>query len=534
LCFAGITNFDGDIISANNVVGTQFSAYVLNDTPLGSDTPYMSFDIAAKGNSSEMYAIFFHDDYLELFTAKLGSDVHTCCTLAVQNAGVNCQLNKPIFINKNLPANLYRSWRIEESTTFHSFQSRVNLKDKSGYYLLYFVNCQPQTTLELKGDVVWKNPYGYLSGALMPYMMVFLFLACAYTVILAIWIGLCLYFKDTLSKMQVALGVVLVLCWLEMMIYSADWAIYNYDTGYIALGWNIVTTIIFALRSTSSWILLLLVCMGVGFYRHSMPKKLMALVLCVGIFSFFINQLYEALAMLRYTPQVSHLAVPLWLEYLLLVIVTVVDFGIGMWIFMELYRSLIILKKHGQTEKLWTFKVFTAVLVVAMVVAVLLFLVEFFIAVASATRRAWRVSVLFGGTWYMLFFCVYTTMLWLFRPSGRNKIFDHFQLADGDDVEMMDAPSERFEDGVTLNDNADSSSELAVAPATKAESDSEGNVSASEEEEEEKKKKPSKKSRKKKKKPVEQSEEEEEEEKEASVDEISLDSASNEDEQDSD
>jgi hypothetical protein len=347
----------------------------------------------------------------------------------------------PIFVAPNLVDEaLYRYWRIGNNA---SLARRVNITQQSGFYSVYFINCAEDTVLAVSGTVTWLNPFGYLSGSQMPFMMVYLFLACAYFVLFIAWTGAMVYNRHAVVRVQLCIHAALLVSFAEYFIYSGDWAIYNFETGFVNLGWNIATVLAVAQRSMIVSITALLIAMGYGLFRRQLKRRTVIAVSVAAVVVWISTGLSQMIQMLRYTPQTNKYAPPDGVEFLFVAAETFVNFWVALWSLYHLYRSSFLLKKYRQILKLSLFRRLIAVVVFAIVVAALLFLVDFFASVTGAGATYWRAQALFGASWPILWFIVVLAIVALFWPNDGNQLFVMFELPEEDpDTEMRSARNE--------------------------------------------------------------------------------------------
>jgi hypothetical protein len=391
---------------------------------------------------------------------------------------VKCEPNLPLFFSANTHDNqLYRYWRIGANETL---LRRQNITASSGYYYIYFLNCQEDTNALLNGQVEWVNPFGYLSGALMPYMMVYLFLACCYFVLFVIWTGAMVYHRDTVVRVQLCIHATLLVSFCEYFIYSGDWGIYNYETGYIGLGWNIATVIVVAARAVIVSITALLIAMGYGLFRRTLERRTVAFIICAAVCVAVSTALSQIVQMLRYTPQTEDSAPPEWVEFLFVVVETLINFCVAIWSLYHLWQSSMLLKKHGQLAKLQLFRRLVAVVVFAIMAAVLIFLVDFFSSAAGQSQTYWRAQALFGTAWPLLWLLVIIAIVALFWPNNNNQLLTMFQLPDEDpDLEMRSAREAQSERGAAPSAAA-AAAAAAASPTAEPASDDEAIRAANE------------------------------------------------------
>ena len=99
-------------------------------------------------------------------SATFNNSREVCCVPSAIEADAPCRPGEPPYIGADdINEALFRHWRLEIPTDGSVTLGRqVNITADTGYYYLYVLNCDPDTTAYVEGHVLWKNPYGYLSG----------------------------------------------------------------------------------------------------------------------------------------------------------------------------------------------------------------------------------------------------------------------------------------------------------------------------------------------------------------------------------
>jgi len=393
--------------------------------------------------------------------------------------GVDCQPNMPIFIAPNHRNDgVYRYWRIDVNAS-QPLLRRQNITAVSGLYSIYFLNCAEDTSAILNGQVVWFNPFGYLSGSQMPFMMVYLFLACAYFVLFVLWSGAMVYNRASAVRVQLCIHAALLVSFCEYFIYSGDWGIYNYETGYINVGWNVATVIVVAQRATVVGITGLLIAMGYGLFRRQLKRRSVIAIIVAAIALFISTGISQLVQMLRYTPQTADVAPPEGVEFLFVVAETFVNFCVAIWSLYHLYRSTLLLKKYRQFAKLVLFRRLIGVVVFALVTAALIFLVDFFASVTGAGLSYWRAQALFGASWPLLWFIVVIAIVALFWPNDNNQLFTMYELPEDDPAPAAAGAAADTEMRSARNEPQSQRPDETIAPAASAAADDERVAAAS-------------------------------------------------------
>lgn len=90
---------------------------------------------------------------------------------------------------------------------------------QSGVYLLVFSNCGQKDSIKISGDVVVRNPYGYLPGNdYYKWPFHSLLIGC-YSVLIGIWLFRCCLFRKQLFSIHLLIGLVLVTALVEGVLW---------------------------------------------------------------------------------------------------------------------------------------------------------------------------------------------------------------------------------------------------------------------------------------------------------------------------
>merc|ERR1712178_429523 len=102
------------------------------------------------------------------------------------------------------------------------------------------------------------NPYGYLSGELYYNMPFFLGLTIVHAVLLMLWIGLLLKYREELLPVQGHIGGVILLALVEVMLWYYHFNTFNRN-GLISMSLMISAIIASTVKKTVSRLLVLVV-----------------------------------------------------------------------------------------------------------------------------------------------------------------------------------------------------------------------------------------------------------------------------------
>jgi hypothetical protein len=435
--------------------------FAAGDGPFGSRTPGIAWQIDASQADKEVHfidVIWYHSDLKDVFEQPLevtggggkGDDeieapsALTCCTEERLEAGYCQQLNRPTFDATYLGENVDRFHRVlrddENRQLWDSLQQYVGGAHgdptgvapddrlasgtipiaRSGFHYVHFFNCQNGTEAGVGGIFEWMNPHGHLAASQVSYIPIYIVLTIVYFA-LATANGLLLfmYWKDA-KRVQTVIQVLLCMSFLENMVYTIDWCVYNYQTGEVSLFLNVLSVLLYSTRSVASFIMLLIVAMGWQVWRHEIsPAHQLAIVGYASIM-FFLTFLYALLSMFTYTPDTQHIDVPEAVLVIAGTLTTLADFGCVLWIGFSLATSIRTLERAKQRSKAEMFRTLAKVLVAFTCCAVILFLFEAGFTLGGAVDPEFRTWWIFGATWDFLWLAATIFIWWTLRPSMEN------------------------------------------------------------------------------------------------------------------
>jgi len=320
----------------------------------------------------------------------------------------------------------------------------------TGVYILVFSNCGTFSSATISGSVIVKNAYGFLPGIEYHKMPFYGWLFLAYVVLAIIWMGLSLRWWKEIFNIQICVAVVLFLGLVESFL----WYIFFND-------WNSTGTrgkVVFVLaiwftvvKSCFSYMLVLVASLGWGvtrpFLDNSVIRKVQAVSFCYIVLDFT----RETVLSFRH----SH-SLPLSFVFLCLLPVSLMNGGIFYWVFSALSNLITTLQERRQTQKLELFQRLWQILIVALAIATLTMLFQFFDVTREGTGR-WRYQWLYvDGIPHILFLFVLVAMMYLWAPHKYSQRYAFSQqIGDDDDAPReMENPSAVWADDDVLDDGA--------------------------------------------------------------------------------
>ncbi|CAK0911093.1 unnamed protein product, partial [Prorocentrum cordatum] len=258
--------------------------------------------------------------------------------------------------------------------------------ERTGIYMLLISNCGSITSATMNGTVTVKHAYGYLPGNEYPKMPFFGWLILAYALLAIIWIVLSVRWWDQLFRIQSCILVVLLLGCAESLLWSVflhKWNIEGRPTTNSTVIF-VAALLLTVLKSTFSYMLVLVACLGWGVTKPSLGGR----TLCkVGTLCFLqVGFAFAREVVLSFRHSYS---IPPELVLTVFAPVTLLNTIIFCWIFCAISRLMEKLKEQRQTEKFQLFLMLLAVLIAAIGVATLALLVEVY-NLSKPPQAVWK------------------------------------------------------------------------------------------------------------------------------------------------
>eukprot|EP01119_Soliformovum_irregulare_P004154 TRINITY_DN15168_c0_g1_i1.p1 TRINITY_DN15168_c0_g1~~TRINITY_DN15168_c0_g1_i1.p1 ORF type:complete len:511 (-),score=113.00 TRINITY_DN15168_c0_g1_i1:56-1588(-) len=453
-----ISTFSSDQLPANAYFSISGTIFTVETTPMGKTEPYVDIDITARmaqfiGDSQTIDLLLYHSDANNYLGATYDGVNYVCCWQEQFDKGQCTNLGRIIIMDNitNVPVGKFRQWTMTwDNSTWGdnlSLKQHINF-DWEGVWSFVIINCGTTDKTEKRdivtnGEVVMMNPYGQLPGSLWALLPLYFLMVSLYFVVGAVWIVLTYIYRHDIMRLQHGITLVLVLAFLENLISAADYATYN-DRGKISLAFNLFSVIFSVLKKTSSYLLLLIVCMGWMIVRPDIEKKKKAALCIIGFLYLGVEGIYEFIAMLRYTPDTQSLNVPEAVEILFLVPASILDFIFLFWIFWSLMQTLLFLKTKRQDEKFRMYKVLAIVLLVAYVLSFTFFCIQLGAQYNGKFTDWWKGWFIFTGYWNILYWILLVVLGVLWRPNANNSRYAYsIQIEDNMEMEPPKGNSPR-------------------------------------------------------------------------------------------
>ena len=244
------------------------------------------------------------------------------------------------------------------ATTAYAWEEAITI-DKSGMYYLWFVTCDDDlSAVTVAGATEWKNPTGYLPGAMIPLVSLHAVAAAAYGVLLIGWGVAAVRHAADVGFLQRAVGGVIALGAVEAITWACDFAHFN-ATGHRPPASTLYAVLVGCGRRTLARYVALVVSLGAGvvvpvlspLLRHKVAALCVTYVLASGAASGLasVGQVDDLTGGAR-----ALLGLP----------VAALDAVFVLWIFSSLSRTLAQVAARRAASKLDLYRKFTNLLAV--------------------------------------------------------------------------------------------------------------------------------------------------------------------------
>jgi len=301
----------------------------------------------------------------------------------------------------------------------------------SSVYVLLVSNCGRLdfSDVTLSGDVIVRNPYGFLPGVDYPKLPFYGALAALYVFLSLVWGCLYFRFRETLFNIHRCIGAVLFFGCCEASLWTVHYNSWN-STGvrvwpvFVAAIWLSVLKCIF------SYMLVFVGASGWGVTKPHLTRSEICKI-CIICFLFIgLDYTRRVVMAFRHSGQV-----PAMFLFLVLVPCAILNGGIYYSVFTALGESMEKLRAQKQTDKLALFVSLWRVLMVTLAVAGGTTVYEIF-NVSTPVEERWRTEwILSDAVSHCLFLFVLLAMMVLWRPHSDSQRYAYSTQLDAFDAD---------------------------------------------------------------------------------------------------
>eukprot|EP01130_Rhizamoeba_saxonica_P014942 TRINITY_DN6610_c0_g1_i1.p1 TRINITY_DN6610_c0_g1~~TRINITY_DN6610_c0_g1_i1.p1 ORF type:complete len:490 (+),score=60.13 TRINITY_DN6610_c0_g1_i1:24-1493(+) len=449
LIFGVLVGVDGSIIEAEHTLDgytllwTKSGIFSKENSPVHAmpgitenQDPYISYTLIAKNNdhSGSLYIMIVHHDVKKHFGVEYNGEWSYCCTQELLEADMCTQVDAPIL---KYPAgesgDNYITLKQFDYSSFgvdDIYMNETNYITRSGVYFFYIVNCGDHT-FDIVGNIFIRNPYGYLPGELYGMLPTYVVISIAYIILLLIWGYKMARYHHNLMGLQTLVSLLLVVSFTQNIWWVVDLFEMN-RTGFISLFFNIVGSILTAVKYTGVRLTVLLVAIG-----YSITKPVLINFTKGAITALTIIYLITA-SMYYYTLVAITEGVP-GLDTLYnftLALSSIANTIFFVWIAWAAYLTIQFLINNNQMVKYKMYRNLSMVLIACGIVSILFFIAQVIITSSDDIYfEAFSVWWAFDTYWEVIYFIVtaYIVRIWL--PSNNNMRYAYDDLTDNSPID---------------------------------------------------------------------------------------------------
>lgn len=414
---AGLVDENGLELSPGQQYGLRVGLWTVEDAPEGLEEPFIRLKLNISredtNSSGKIDLLTFHSSdssYIGFVNEEHQKSL--CCSKELYEYG-KCSVVGDLILSENLESTTFVHLPIhfEKGESWKSKNEMYQPIPKSGIYYVYLVNCEDANVghISVKGNIIWRNPYGHLSGDQFYFLSFYGRLCVIYMILGLIWFVLSAIHYDKLLVIQNWIAGVIGLGMIETATWYFEY--YNYNlTGDYHLGAIVVGILVSTFKRTVSRLLVLVVAMGFGVVKANLGDA-KSKVLTLGALYFFFSGSFQIL---------SNNAAAEGLTTLLVIPVALLDTFFYWWIFLSLVRTITQLIYRKQSIKLEMYKRLFITLVLSGLASALVVIYQLYAVLTSSVDDRWETWWIWESFWHVLYFLVLLVICILWRPTENN------------------------------------------------------------------------------------------------------------------
>ncbi|KAI8065346.1 lung seven transmembrane receptor-domain-containing protein [Gilbertella persicaria] len=428
--FFSILNAEEVYLSSNDFSATSCSGVWSKEAILGGSQPYIkgiSIGHESKGKVSMLIYEWQDFEKLGIYDEQAKETVYVCDQLAVSHK--LCKSSEIGQFITNIPSDQANSTSILTSTinmTGNQTEMALYKVDYTGYYCVALVPAGGQNETYFEAWVEWRFPYGELPATDYPKLLLYGALACVYLAVGIFWAIQSYRNWSDILPVQHFLSATIFYLIVEMAFNFGFWEAYN-QTGQ--------TSLLNAGRTSMSFFMLLIVCMGYSVVKPSLGSAMKKCII-LACTHFFFGVIYTLGTMLL-TPETAGLLILLVIFPLS---ITMTIFYV--WTLNSITSTIHDLELRKQHVKVLMYKRLYRLLLFSVIAVVTIFILNMFafsgrMAIDWAAKN-WKFRwVMLDGLLNVLYFIVFFVIVVLWRPTSNNARYGLMQISQ-DEEEALD------------------------------------------------------------------------------------------------
>ncbi|KAI9487860.1 MAG: lung seven transmembrane receptor-domain-containing protein [Benjaminiella poitrasii] len=425
-------------LTSNDYSATSCSGVWSKDDIPGGSQPYIKVSVGRESRGNVSLLIYEWQDFENLgsYDEQLGEIAYVCDQLAVSHK--LCKSSQIGQFITHIPADEKNTTSIfTESLTMTGNKSEMALYkvEKTGYYCVAMIpgnNGENESTFE--AWVEWHFPYGELPAIDYPKLILYGVFACIYLAVGVFWfIQSYRNWRDILPVQHFLSAAIFYLI-VEMAFNFGFWEAYN-QTGKASYGLLALVALLNAGRTSMSFFMLLIVCMGYSVVKPSLGSAMKKCII-LACTHFFFGVIYTLGTMLL-SPETAGLLILLVIFPLS---ITMTIFYV--WTLNSITNTIRDLELRKQHVKVLMYKRLYRLLLFSVLAVVGIFILNMLafsgrMAIDWAAKN-WKYRwVMLDGLLNILYFIVFFVIVILWRPTSNNSRYGLMQLSQ-DEEEALD------------------------------------------------------------------------------------------------
>ncbi|KAI8883935.1 hypothetical protein K501DRAFT_183491, partial [Backusella circina FSU 941] len=401
----------------------------------GGSQPYIKVSVGGQSKGQASLLIYEWKDFENLgdYDSQTGEYTYVCDTVAV--ADKICKSSQLGQFITRIPSDQQNTTSImTTSLSLNGSNPEVALYkvEETGYYCVALFPTGNDTYFE--AWVEWRFPYGELPAVDYPKLLLYGVFAAMYLTVGLFW-GVQSYrsWNDILPVQHFLSGAIFYLT-VEMAFNLGFWVAYN-QTGKPSYGLLALVALLNSGRTSMSFFMLLIVCMGYSVVKPSLGSAMKKCVI-LACTHFFFGVIYTLGTMLL-SPETAGLLILLVIFPLS---ITMTIFYV--WTLNSITNTIHDLELRKQHVKVLMYKRLYRLLLFSVIAVVSIFILNMF-AFSGRMEIDWAAKnwkyrwIMLDGLLNILYFIVFFVIIILWRPTSNNARYGLMQISQ-DEEEALD------------------------------------------------------------------------------------------------
>ncbi|KAG0743501.1 hypothetical protein G6F57_005062 [Rhizopus arrhizus] len=405
----------------------------------GGAQPYIKVSIGPQSHGTVSLLIYEWNDFenLGMYDERVGDIAYICDRLAIShNLCKSSQLGQFITHIPSDQANTTSVYTKTLTLSGNETEAALYKVDATGYYCVALTSTAStnQTDSFFEAWVEWKFPYGELPATDYPKLLLYGVFAFVYLAVGLFWFVQSFRYWSDILPVQHFLSAAIFYLVVEMAFNFGYWEAYN-QTGKASYGLLALVALLNAGRTSMSFFMLLIVCMGYSVVKPSLGHS-MKYCIILACTHFGCGVIYTLGTMLL-SPETAGFLILLVIFPLS---ITMTIFYV--WTLNSITATIRDLELRKQHVKILMYKRLYRLLVFSVVAVVLIFILNMFAYSDSVNldwaAKSWKFRwIMLDGLLNILYFIVFFVIVILWRPTNNNARYGLMQISQ-DEEEALD------------------------------------------------------------------------------------------------